>query len=118
MFEIEEQDDGKLLAIRLKGRLRGEDYQRLGPQLDAAIARHGKVRLICDATAWEGISPDAVWEDLKLGLRHFTGFDRVALIGERDWMAWATKLGDAIMPYKMRFFTADQADAAWHWIKG
>ena len=56
------------------------------PAVEAAIAEHGKVRLVYflghDFDDYEG---EAVWEDLKLGVRRPTSFERVAVVSDARW---------------------------------
>jgi len=30
----------------------------------------------------------AMWDDLKFGMRHYSDFDRIAMVGDRWWEAW------------------------------
>src|SRR5262249_41958655 len=39
---------GKVLGFRLSGKLHDEDYKQFVPAIDAAVAQHGKVRLLAE----------------------------------------------------------------------
>ena len=68
-----------------------EDYEEvIVPAVEAAIAEHGKVRLVYvlghEFDEYEG---EAVWKDIKLGARHPASFERMAIVtdargGSRD----------------------------------
>jgi len=94
-----------------------EDYEDvLLPAVEAAIAEHGKVRLVYllghDFDDYEG---EAVWEDLKLGVRHPTSFERVAVVSDARWMAPALKVFSALIPGQARAFPLADLDAAKTW---
>ena len=57
-----------------------EDYENmLVPAIEAAIAEHGKVRLVYVlGREFDDYEGEAVWEDAKLGGRHPASFERGA----------------------------------------
>ena len=94
-----------------------EDYEDvLLPAVEAAIAEHGKVRLVYllghEFDDYEG---EAVWEDLKLGARRPASFERVAIVTDARWVAPALKVFSALMPGQARAFTLAQLEDAKRW---
>ena len=77
---------------------------------------HGKVRLVYllghEFDDYEG---EAVWEDLKLGVRHPTSFERVAIVTDARWVAPALKVFSALMPGQARAFPLAELEAAKTW---
>ncbi len=43
---LQEEAAGKLLVIRLSGKLTTEDYQHFVPEVDRLIREHGKIRML------------------------------------------------------------------------
>ena len=94
-----------------------EDYEDvLVPLIDAAIAEHGKVRLVYvlgrEFDEYEG---DAVWEDLKLGARHPAAFERVAIVTDARWAGPAVKVFSVLWPGQARAFALSELESAKHW---
>ena len=94
-----------------------EDYEDvLIPAVEAAIAEHGKVRLVYvlgpDFDEYEG---EAVWEDLKLGARHPSSFERSAVVTDAKWVGPAMKVFSILLPGQARAFRLAQREAATHW---
>jgi SpoIIAA-like len=94
-----------------------EDYENvIRPAVEAAIARQGKVRLVYvlgrEFDEYEG---EAVWEDLKLGARHPTSFERMAIVTDARWAGPATKLFSVLWPGQARAFPLGELDAAKRW---
>jgi hypothetical protein len=94
-----------------------EDYEDvLVPLIDAAIAEHGKVRLVYvlgpEFDEYEG---DAVWEDLKLGARHPASFERVAIVTDARWAGPAVKVFSVLWPGQARVFALSELESAKRW---
>jgi hypothetical protein len=94
-----------------------EDYENvIVPAVEAALAEHGKVRLVYvlgpEFDEYEG---DAVWEDIKLGVRHATSFDRMAIVTDARWAGPALKVFSVLWPGKARAFPLAELDAAKRW---
>lgn len=97
-----------------------EDYEDVFlPAVEAAIAEHGKVRLVYvlgpEFDEYEG---DAVWEDLKLGARHPASFERMAIVTDARWVKPAVKVFSALWPGQARAFALAELDAAKRWAAG
>src|SRR3954449_13631250 len=94
-----------------------EDYENvILPAIDAALAEHGKVRLVYVlGREFDDYEGGAVWEDLKLGARHPTKFERVAVVTDARWARPAMKLFSVLWPGKARAFPLAERAAAVTW---
>jgi hypothetical protein len=93
---VRAESDGKLLIVTMIGRLQQRDYANFVSTVDAAVSRHGKVRILLEMHNFHGWSLGAAWEDLKFDLRHFNHIERVAIVGEAPWEMW---LGTFFKPF-------------------
>lgn len=94
-----------------------EDYRNvIVPAVEAAIAEHGKVRLVYvlgpEFDEYEG---EAVWEDLRLGARHPASFDRIAVVTDAQWAGPAIKVFSVLWPGQARAFPLADLEAAKRW---
>ena len=94
-----------------------EDYRDvILPAVEAAIAEHGKVRLVYvlghEFDDYEG---EAVWEDLKLGAHHPTSFERIAIVTDARWVGPAVKVFSVLWPGQARAFPLAELDSAKRW---
>lgn len=94
-----------------------EDYVNvLVPAIERAIADHGKVRAVYvlgkEFDEYEG---DAMWEDMKLGLKHPASFERLALVTDAGWAKPAMKVFSVLWPGQMRGFGLADLEAAKVW---
>ncbi len=107
-------------SIHLKpiGRLRAGDYELIGPALDAFVERHGSARILFDAGGLSGVTPAAMWEDLKLGLRHRSDIDRIAIVVDGGWIERLATLVGAWSRIAVEVFDRDSMDEAKAWVDG
>ena len=94
-----------------------EDYEDvIVPAVEEAIARQGRVRLVYflghDFDEYEG---EAVWEDLKLGVRHPTSFERIAVVTDARWAGAAIKVFSVLWPGQARAFPLADLENAKRW---
>jgi hypothetical protein len=107
----------KIIAFRLSGKLHDEDYRSFVPAVDSAVASEGKVRLFAQFEDFHGWDLYAAWDDFKFGLKHYSDFERIAMVGERRWEAWLATLCKPFTKAKVKYFHGSEVDAAWKWLR-
>ena len=117
-FRTLPESSGSTLGWRMEGRLSDAEVAAMHEQLDAAIAASGSVRLLVDLTGLEGVEPAAVWEDLRRTFGKLDAIERMALLVDERWQEWLAGTSDALTPVEVQDFPADQAAAAWVWLRG
>lgn len=113
---IERIDDEFFLSLKAIGKLTHEDYETITPMIDSALAavEHPKVRALVDGTELEGWELRAMWDDLKLGLKHGNEFERIALYGNRGWQEWGSKIAGWFIAGEIEYF--EDRDKALEWL--
>ena len=117
---IEEMTDlpEGMLGFRISGDVTGGDYDSvLTPAIDRAIEKFDRIKLLAQVGPdFKGYSLDAVWDDTKLGLRHWNGFDRVAVVTDVGWIRMGVKAMAFMMPCPVQLFAIDELDDAKRWL--
>jgi hypothetical protein len=106
------------LGFRAHGQVSAADYENIiVPDVEAAFALNRKLRLLyVTADDFTGFDVGAMWDDAKLGARHFSSWDRVALVTDVPWLrGTATAFGFAI-PAEFGLFESAQFEEAMLWI--
>ncbi len=116
MFEVLTESEGRCLFIKASGRLTDTDYKDLTPRLEAAIDQHGPLRLYVDMEDFEGWEMKAAWDDFAFGIKHWNDFERVALVGDKQWEEVSVKVIDMFSKGDFRFFDVSERGAAHDWI--
>lgn len=106
-----------VLGIEAIDDVEKEDYENvIGPALNAALAEHDKVRLVYVlGPEFDDYEGEAVWEDLKLGVRHPTAFERVAIVTDARWVGPAVKVFSLLLPGQSRAFPLAELESAKRW---
>ena len=110
------ENDGKLLIIKMTGKLHKNDYQHFVPIVEAAVQKHGKVRMLVQMHYFHGWDAGAIWEDVKFDVRHFNDIERLAIVGETTWEKWMVTFCKPFTTATIRYFPVDQAAEARAWI--
>ena len=115
MFTITEGSAGNYIEVQLSGKLSKEAYEAFVPDLEKAIAEHGKIRLLVEMKDFHGWDLEAVWEDTKFGYKHFSDIERIAIVGESTWEKWMTSFCRPFTRAKLKYFESTDLEEARKW---
>src|SRR5499427_8355438 len=108
MIEQLPQSSENVLAFKLSGKLHDEDYKRFTPVIDAALAKHPKVRLLAVFHDFHGWDMHALWDDIKFSTTHCTKINRIALVGDKTWEKWMAAVCKPFTMAKVKYFDASE----------
>lgn len=63
-----------------------------------------KIKCFADLTELEGWELRAAWDDFKIGLKHGSEFEKVAIVGNKCWEEFSAKVGSWVMSAKIEYF--------------
>ena len=114
---IETVHSNIFLSLKATGKLTHEDYQVITPMLDAALqsVQDPKVKVLIDGTELEGWEARAAWDDFKLGLKHGSEFDKIAIFGNKNWQQITARIGSWFISGEVRYF--EHMDDALSWLQ-
>lgn len=106
------------LGFRASGQVTATDYARvLVPDVEGAFTVNRKLRLLYHVgPEFTGFEPGAMWEDAMLGFRHFSGWDRVALVTDVSWLRVAAQAMGFAIPAHFKLFHNRELDQAVAWV--
>lgn len=112
---LERFESNVILTIRAVGRLTHDDYLRLTPFLESAITAvdEPKVKVLFDATDFDGWELRAAWDDFRLGLRYGSDFEKIAIYGNSSWQELASKIGSWFIKGEVKSFHHLEQALAW-----
>jgi len=117
MIELQSDADGKVLSVKMSGKLSTEDYERFVPEVEGLIKKHGKIRILLQMHDFHGWSVGALWEDIKFDIKHFSDIERLAMVGDRKWEAGMAAFCKPFTTAKVRYFDVSDMDQARQWIE-
>jgi SpoIIAA-like len=118
MLEIIPNMPENVLAVNAKGKVTGEDYDRvLIPAVEDKLKGHKKVRVLYQlGPDFSGFTAEAMWDDAKVGIRHITVFEKIAVVSDVDWIAAAVKIFAFVIPCPVKVFNNEELPKAKAWV--
>jgi SpoIIAA-like len=118
MIELLQGFPEDVVAAAAKGRVTKRDYDEvLVPAVEAAFSRREKVRCYYELDReFSGIDAGAVWEDFRIGFGHLSGWERVAVVTDVEWIRLAIGAFRFLVPGDVRMFPTSEAAEARRWI--
>ncbi len=116
MIETIETGSPTVLGLKLCGTLHDQDYKQFVPRIETILTAVGKVRLFMQLEDFHGWDLHAAWDDLKFGLKHYSDFERIAMVGDRKWEKWMANFCRPFTKAKVKYFDRSEVDAAWKWL--
>jgi len=113
---LSEENGGKLLEVRVSGKLTHDDYQHFVPAFERLVQQHGKIRVLFLMTDFHGWEAGALWDDIKFDLKHFSDIEKLAMVGEKMWEKGMSVFCRPFTSATIRFF--DDIEQARAWLSG
>ena len=104
------------LSFKAMGTLTHADYEKVTPLIDAALEgiKEPKVKALVDISEFDGWELQAVWDDFKIGLKHGSEFEKVAIYGKDRWIEYAINITSWFMSGEIKEF--DNIEDALRWL--
>ena len=115
MVDIEEKEN--IVYTVATEKLDDEDYRKIIPVIQEKIRKFKRVSWYFEMRDFKGWSPGAMWKDIKLDFRNRESFEKIAMVGSKDWEEKLTQLMKPFTDADIKFFDIEQRDEARTWIK-
>jgi len=118
MMDIIADMPSNVAAVSVQGQVTGDDYDKvLTPLVVEKLKDHDKVRLLFHmGPEFTGFTGAALWDDAKLGISHYTSFEKVAVVSDVHWVANAVKVFGVFVPCPVKFYANEAMDEAKAWV--
>ncbi len=114
-----EKVGGNILKIIPPKKLKEGDFAAITPQVDEFIKKHKKIRILLDASKFDGWSTfGAFKEHIRFVKKHHKKVDRGALIAWRHpWQPWVAYIVRLFLHPELKVFRKGCESEAKKWIK-
>lgn len=118
MFKPIEVQGGDSIAFEVHNKVSADDYKMiLAPAIDKVLKENPKVRLLLKFHPdFSGYEPEAIWQDLKFGLKHIDDFERIAIVSDKSWINHLTTFFGGFIPCSVSEFKLNELDNAKAWL--
>lgn len=117
MIKILDEPGNNIITTVAITEILPEDWARVIPVLEKKIQQFGAIRWCFELRDFGHNSDPAGREESGLSRFSSQSFERVALVGNKNWRGWAEDLMQPIAPAEIRFFETIYQDEAHQWIK-
>lgn len=119
MIDVEHTGEHGIVEIRMTAPVTDRDYtETLIPAIDKAIAQGDRVRLLAVVEAgFSDFTLGAMLQDARTGLKHWRGFDRVALVTDNSAIKTAAAAFSVFLPCPVARFTMAELEDARRWLR-
>jgi SpoIIAA-like len=117
MFRFLDDMSSNVLAIEATGKVTHEDYCNTLVSRVEAMSAKGPIRMLyVIGKEFTGFELEALWDDGKLGLKHWRDFSHVAVVADQAWLRAAVSIFMPFFRGEVRMFGLSQLPAAKDWI--
>ena len=107
-----------VVGIHAIGEVRKDDYERvIVPRINDLAKRQGEINyLLVLETDVQNFTLGSWWEDLKLGLKNFTKWNKIAVVTDQKSIEWFSDAFRFFIPGKSKGFALSELEKAIQWI--
>lgn len=107
-----------VVELTVAGSATRADYDRIVAEMNGAIERFGKLRLIEVVEEIGSIDSSIWWQDIKWAWHHLKDVARCAVVTDKGWIGPVTRAAGALLPAEVRVFPLAEMGAARTWVRG
>ena len=108
------------IGFQAAGKLTRDDYREILEPVLREAAESGEIRMLFRLTDFDGLVPNAWFEDVKtglgLGVGHHSAWKRSAIVTDVEWVAKAFQLFAWMTPGEVKVYALDQLEEAKRWV--
>ena len=118
MMRIDQTAPPGVVIAEGVGEITADDYKdSLIPAIEEASAGDAKLRLLLVlGPEFEGYEGGGALEDAKLGMQHWTSFERIGLVTDHEAYATLARALGFLMPGEVRTFPTADLSQARDWV--
>jgi hypothetical protein len=106
-----------VLRIIAPKKLEADDFREIAPKIDSLISQYGKIRLLVDASEFNGWENIAAFENHAGFIKnHQQRVERIAVITGHDWQHWLIGAIRMFLHPEVRAYDKSHESEALQWI--
>jgi hypothetical protein len=106
-----------VVEFTVDGPVTKEDYDRVIAEVDGAIERFGKLRLVEIVKDIGAIDSSIWWSDLKWAAQHMKDIARCAVVTDKGWLGAISRAAGAVLAAEVRVFALAEVEDARAWVR-
>ena len=111
MIVIEQKNE--VLTVHVYSELSLDDFKEFENAVNDELKQYDHVNLLLDLSSMTRFSVDVALEELRFSKEHSRDYEKIAVITESQWLAWASWLAAAFVSADVRQFDTVESATAW-----
>ena len=118
MLELIPNVPDNVVAMTAKGEVTKEDFEEVVfPVLAEKVKDHDKIRILFQlGPEYTGMTGGALWQDDKAARKYYHRYEKIAVVGDQNWLHRSLKAFGWMMPGEKKAIGAAELDDALAWI--
>jgi hypothetical protein len=118
MLKIMNDLPENVLGVFAEGKITGTDYETvLIPAIEQKLKENKKIRMVYDlGSSFTGFDLSALLDDAKMGMKHLSAWDRIALVSDHEMINTFAKFFGHMLSCELRIFKNAELEEAKKWI--
>lgn len=118
MIELINELPNNVVGFKATGQVSKADYENVVvPAVDALAESTGKINFLLELdTDISNYTSGAAFDDMMVGFKHFTQWNKIAIVSDQKGVEKVTNALDAVVPGKAKGFPKSKIDEAKSWV--
>ncbi|MCJ2008413.1 STAS/SEC14 domain-containing protein [Methylobacterium sp. E-041] len=116
MLSYTKKPESSVAEIVVDGKITDEEMNAVMTAMKADLDKGGKLKLLEDIRAFEGMEPAAFFKDPRFGLSMMKGISHVALVTDAQWLKVVAETFGFVSPAQIKVFERARLDEARTWL--
>ena len=117
MIEKLNQSSENVIGFKLIGNITKADYDVMVPEVEALVQQGENARILLDMTEFNWEKVNAWGEDMKFGREFRKNLEKMAIVGDKKWEKWLTKMVSPFYAREAQYYHSDDIESAWVWLR-
>ena len=110
--------DSNVAEIVVDGKISDEEMNTAMNAMKADLDKGGKIKLLEDIRAFEGMEPAAFFKDPRFGISMMKSISHVALVTDAPWLKALAETFNFVSPTQIKVFERARLAEARTWLAG
>lgn len=117
MLTIKPAQFEDIIEIEVNGKVSKNDIEGFEAYVESRMADGRNLNLLMELHNLDGYTVKGLMEGFKFDMKHWNEFHKIAVISEKQWLEFSTKLSSLLPKMTMKHFKSGEKDAAIEWLR-
>ncbi|MEO8887361.1 MAG: STAS/SEC14 domain-containing protein [Mucilaginibacter sp.] len=119
MIQILHNLPDNMVGVELSGEVTKKEYDTIFPEVEKLVKKKNKINyLAVIKTPLSHLTIGVWWDDFKLALKHYSKWERVAIVTDEENISTVANTFDFAYPGDMKTFKVSEFEKAVQWASG